>query len=171
VPHITLWEPCCFTKVPDGPQTYALKVLWLQEEGAQIRMSEWSQSFTLAKNVGRGFILCSTPPTQWTVWQPQQMKMSSQGIMSCEKANNSPGLYPVKGQKSRMAYISAWKTVAYLPREKLSLLPTDCPSTPVPVPSSILDPSVDQTSPLTTGGVPVPLDQSSLVSIVTLYWG
>jgi len=55
---------------PDGPQTYTLNVLWLQEEGAQIRMSQWSQSFTLTKNVGRGFILCSTPPTQWTVWQP-----------------------------------------------------------------------------------------------------
>jgi hypothetical protein len=40
VPHINLWEPCCFTKVPDSPQTYALNVLWLQEEGAQIRMSE-----------------------------------------------------------------------------------------------------------------------------------
>jgi hypothetical protein len=29
--------------------------------------------------------------------------------------------------RAKMAYISAWKTVAYLPREKLSLLPTDCP--------------------------------------------
>jgi len=29
-------------------------VLWLQK-GAQIRMSEWSQSFTLTKNVGWGF--------------------------------------------------------------------------------------------------------------------
>jgi hypothetical protein len=60
VPHINLWEPCCFTKVPDGPQTYTVNVLCLQEEGVQIRMSEWSQSFTLTKNVGRGFILCST---------------------------------------------------------------------------------------------------------------
>ena len=33
-------------------------------------MSEWSQSFTLTKNVARGFILCSTPPTQRTTWQP-----------------------------------------------------------------------------------------------------
>jgi len=33
-----------------------------------------------SKNVGRGFNLCSTPPTQWTVWQPQQMKMSPQGV-------------------------------------------------------------------------------------------
>ena len=54
VSHINLWEPCCFTKVPDGPQTYTFNVLWLQEEGAQIRMYEWSQSFTLTKNVGWG---------------------------------------------------------------------------------------------------------------------
>ena len=66
VPHINIWEPCCFSKVPDGPQTYTLNVLWLREEGAQMHMSERSQSFTLAENVGRGFV-CSTPPTQWTV--------------------------------------------------------------------------------------------------------
>jgi len=40
VPHINLWEPCHCAKVPVGPQTYTLDVLWLQEEGAQIRMSE-----------------------------------------------------------------------------------------------------------------------------------
>jgi hypothetical protein len=57
-----LWELCCFTKVPDGPQTYTLNVLWFQEKGAQIHMSEWSLSFTLTNNVGRGFILWSTPP-------------------------------------------------------------------------------------------------------------
>ena len=38
VPHINLWEPSCFTEVPDGPQTYTLNVLWLQG-GAQIHMS------------------------------------------------------------------------------------------------------------------------------------
>jgi hypothetical protein len=27
-------------KVPEGPQTYTLNVLWLQDEGAQIHMSE-----------------------------------------------------------------------------------------------------------------------------------
>jgi len=59
--HIDLWEPCCFTKVPGGPQTYTINVFWLQEEGAQIHMSEWSQNLTITKNVGRGFILCSTP--------------------------------------------------------------------------------------------------------------
>ena len=40
VPHINLWEPCCFAKVPEGPQTYTPDVLWLQEEGAQIHMSQ-----------------------------------------------------------------------------------------------------------------------------------
>ena len=53
-------------KVPDVPQTYTLNVLWFQEEGAQICcVSEVKASLT--ENVGRGFILCSTPPTQWTV--------------------------------------------------------------------------------------------------------
>ena len=70
VPYINLWEPCCFTKVPDGPQTYTVNVLWLQEKGARMGMSEWSQSFKLTENEGRGFFLCSTSPTQWTVWQP-----------------------------------------------------------------------------------------------------
>ena len=59
--------------------------------GSKICMSEWSQSFTLTKNVGRGFILCSTPPTQWTVWQPQYVKMSPRCVMSSEKASNNPG--------------------------------------------------------------------------------
>ena len=41
VPHINSWEPCCFTKIPDGPQIYTLNVLWLQEEEeeTQINMS------------------------------------------------------------------------------------------------------------------------------------
>jgi len=29
---INLWEPRYSAKVPDGPQTYTLDVLWLQEE-------------------------------------------------------------------------------------------------------------------------------------------
>ena len=61
VPHINSWEPCCFAKLPDGPQTYTLDVLWVQEEGAQIHMSKWRQSFIFTVNVGRGFFLCSTP--------------------------------------------------------------------------------------------------------------
>ena len=54
MPHINLWESSYFAKVPDGPQTYTLDVLWLQEEGAQIHMSVWSRRFTLTKNEGRG---------------------------------------------------------------------------------------------------------------------
>ena len=54
---------------------------------------------------------------------------------------------------------------------KLSHLPAYCPQTPVPVPSLILDPSVNQTNPLTAGAATLPLVQSSLVSIVTLYLG
>jgi hypothetical protein len=40
VPHIKSWEPCSFAKAPDGPQVYAVDVLWLQEEGAQVCVSE-----------------------------------------------------------------------------------------------------------------------------------
>jgi len=40
VPHVKLWEPCYFTNVPDGPQTYTLDVFWLQEKGTQIRVPE-----------------------------------------------------------------------------------------------------------------------------------
>jgi hypothetical protein len=65
-------EPCGLTKVPDGPQTYTLKVLWLQEKGAQMRMSEWGQSLTFTKDEGRGLLLyshlhsgLSTSPSRW----------------------------------------------------------------------------------------------------------
>ena len=61
MPHIDLWEPCCFTKVPGDPQTYSINAFWLQDGGAQIHMSEWSQNLTVTKDLGRGFILCSTP--------------------------------------------------------------------------------------------------------------
>ena len=39
MPHIDLWDPFCSAEVPYDPQTYAIDVLWIQEEGAQIRMS------------------------------------------------------------------------------------------------------------------------------------
>ena len=55
-----------------------------------------------------------------------------------------------------------------LPRDIVSLLFTDSPKAPVPFP--VQDPSVNQTSPLTTGGVPGLLVHS-LVHIVTLYLG
>ena len=41
----------------------------------------------------------STLPTQWAVKQPQQLEVSSQGVMSSEKASYNPGLIPIKGQK------------------------------------------------------------------------
>jgi len=47
----------------------------------------------------------------------------------------------------------------------------ECPKTPAPVPSFILDPSVYQMSPLISRGDPELLAQSSLVNIVTLYLG
>jgi hypothetical protein len=64
VSHYNLWEPYGFARVPDGPQTYILNILWLQKEVAQIRMPKRSQGFTPTENMGRGFILCSTLPTQ-----------------------------------------------------------------------------------------------------------
>jgi hypothetical protein len=53
-----------------APKTYSLYILWLQKEGAQIRTPKRSQGFTPTKDMGRGFILCSTLPTQWGVYQP-----------------------------------------------------------------------------------------------------
>jgi hypothetical protein len=43
VPHINSRKPCYFARVPDGPQTYTLNILWLQNR-VQINMSEWSQT-------------------------------------------------------------------------------------------------------------------------------
>jgi hypothetical protein len=40
VPHVKSWEPCCFAEAPNGPQVYALNILWLQEKGAQMHVSE-----------------------------------------------------------------------------------------------------------------------------------
>jgi len=39
VPHIESWESCSLAVVPDGPQVEVLNALWLQEEGAEVRMS------------------------------------------------------------------------------------------------------------------------------------
>jgi hypothetical protein len=52
--------------------------------------------------MGRGFILRSTRPTQRAVYQPHEVEMSSQGIMSGKETRNNPGLHPVKGQKSSL---------------------------------------------------------------------
>jgi hypothetical protein len=60
---------------------------------------------------------------------------------------------PISWTQANIAYTSAWKTVACFPREIQSLLSTDCPQTPAQVPYAVLDPSVNQTSPLTAGFV------------------
>jgi hypothetical protein len=39
VPHFSSWKPCYLTKVPDGPQTYVLNILWLQKKGALTYLS------------------------------------------------------------------------------------------------------------------------------------
>jgi hypothetical protein len=36
VPDSILWEPCHFTKAPDGPQTDILNIPWLQKEETQV---------------------------------------------------------------------------------------------------------------------------------------
>jgi len=46
-------EPRDFAEVPDGPQALTLNNLWLQEKGAQIRLSEGGQSLAFTKNVTR----------------------------------------------------------------------------------------------------------------------
>jgi len=40
VPHIKSWEPRSLTVGPDGPQAYSSNIPRLQEEGAQVCMSE-----------------------------------------------------------------------------------------------------------------------------------
>ena len=50
-----------------------------------MRMSEWGQGLTFTENVGRGFLFYSTPPAQRTVYQPLQLKVSSQGAVSSKK--------------------------------------------------------------------------------------
>jgi hypothetical protein len=60
-------------------------------------MPDRGQRLTPTQNVGRGFILCSTLPAQWTVHQPHQMEVPMQGIMPGKKSGNHPGLYPIEG--------------------------------------------------------------------------
>jgi hypothetical protein len=43
-------------------------------------MPDRDQSLTLTENVGGGFILHSTLPAQWTVYQPHQVEVPTQGI-------------------------------------------------------------------------------------------
>ena len=60
-------------------------------------MSEWGQV--------RGFLFYSTLPAQWTVYEPQQVKVSSQGVASSKKASHSPGLSPINLLKPNDIYI------------------------------------------------------------------
>jgi hypothetical protein len=52
-----------------APRLTIFNIILLQK-GDQIHMPKRSQGFTPTKNTGRGFILCSTLPTQWAVRQP-----------------------------------------------------------------------------------------------------
>jgi hypothetical protein len=82
-PNHPSWEPGRLTKAPDGPQVWALNILWLQERGAQVHMPNRRQGLTLTEDVGRALFLHSTPPAQWAVCQPHQMEVPTQGVMSC----------------------------------------------------------------------------------------
>ena len=66
-------------------------ILRAQKEGTQIFMPKWGQSLTLAQNVRLGLLLRATLPTGGAITEPHYMYMSSQGVMSGEQTNNSPG--------------------------------------------------------------------------------
>ena len=68
-------------------------------------MSEWSQSFTLTKNVGWGFILCSTPPTQWTVWVVSMASIATIWLWVASVAADS---------LANGLLWTAWETFSYL---------------------------------------------------------
>ena len=67
----------------------------------RLSTSACRQIFTFKQTMSWGFVLCSTLLTQRTVNQPHYVEMSSQGVMSGEKASNNTGLYPIKGQDLR----------------------------------------------------------------------
>jgi hypothetical protein len=69
------WEQSHLAKAPHGPQVLACNVLWLQERGAQVCMPNRSQGLISTEDVGRGLLLRSTPPAQWTICQPHQMEV------------------------------------------------------------------------------------------------
>jgi hypothetical protein len=91
-------KPCSFTKVPYGPHTYFPNILWVQKEGTQICVSEWSQGLTHAQDVDC-FLLSTTLPTNGVIAQPHYIQMSSQGVMSSKNINNSPGFCPLEDNK------------------------------------------------------------------------
>jgi hypothetical protein len=148
MPRINSWEPCYFAEVPDGLQTSTLNVLWIQKEEAQIRRSKWSQSFTFTKNVGRGFILCSTPPTQRTSdspirWRcllrvlcPVRRPVTALDCVLLEDRNLA--LAPRQGSEIN-SRACLWvlprplhRTQCWLTNQRLILLLTSCLQTPKP---------------------------------------
>jgi hypothetical protein len=50
------------------------------------------------ENVGRGFILRSTLPVRWTVYQHREVEVPAQGIMSGKQSGNNVVLYLIEGQ-------------------------------------------------------------------------
>ena len=88
---------CSLIEAPDHTQSSILNVLWFQKIGFQVPVSECSQGLTFEENVGRGYLLNSTFPTQWAVLQPKHVEVSSRGVKANKKANDSPGLIPIKG--------------------------------------------------------------------------
>jgi hypothetical protein len=63
VPHIKIKGALKLTKAPDGPQAYALNILWFQKEGSQISAPKCGQGLTFTQNVGQDFLFKSTLPT------------------------------------------------------------------------------------------------------------
>jgi hypothetical protein len=131
VPRISSWEPCYFAI---GPQTYPLDVVWLQKEGAQIHMFEWSQSFTLTRNVGSGL---SDSPIRW--------KCLLRVLCSVRRPVITLDFVLLKDRKLALAprqgpEINSWACLWVLPRpchhtqcwltnQRLNLL-ISCPETP-----------------------------------------
>jgi hypothetical protein len=64
-----------------------------------VSMPNGGQELAPTENVGRGFILRSTLPTERTLSQPHYMEVPVQGIMPGEKSSNHSGLLPTKGQE------------------------------------------------------------------------
>jgi hypothetical protein len=62
------------------------------------------QSLAPTENVGRGFILRSAPPAERAVFQPHQVEMPVQGVMSGKKS-----IYTLSGtarQGNGMGYVN-----------------------------------------------------------------
>jgi hypothetical protein len=70
--------------------------------------------------------------------------------------------------QAKMANNSAWN-LTYYPREKLSLLPMDCPKTPALFPPTAPGPNYKPDVPLNHEAVPVPVIHCSPVNTVTLH--